>query len=776
MSNDNGNKKNLVLTRKHNSRLYFLIFIFVSAFTVIEANLFITQIVNHQVYVDKSKKQYCKKTTIFAPRGNIYDRNYKIMAENIGENYAFGINTAKVENKKDLAKRLAAITGQDYRDYEKALSPKSKFIWVARNITVLDREKILDVLTEKESSSASFKIMPNRVYPCSKIGGQVVGYVDIDGNGLSGIEKRFDLELTGQDGWEYIYKDAHQNKSYNYNIQKKEPQPGNSLVLTIDENYQAIVEEELESTVKQWSALKAMAIVLEPNSGEILAMSSYPNFDPNKAGDFPPETQKNMSITDMYEPGSTFKAVTAAMLLEENKVSEEDMFLCSNSGIVIVPGQKPIKDSHPNPIENMSFRQVIAKSSNVGTVKAAMRLNRAKFYEYVRSFGFGDRTDIGMTGESKGQLRKLSTWSVLTQPTTSFGQGISVTPLQIAMAYGTIANGGKLMKPMLIKGILDKDNNIVQKNEPVVIRQVISDKTAARTRSLLRGVFEEGGTAAKLEIPGLNLAGKTGTAQKVVGGLYSKSDYIGSFVGFFPADKPKLVCIVVIDSPRGEYYGGLVAGPAFKKIMERIYINNKAKLIVNSNSKDSTSQMIITPELTGLSFKEAEKVLVESKLSYRSIGKKGVVKFQSLPAYSLISPKDTIIISDRDLYRKKMNLIPNVTKQSLRTAVLEMHKAGVGVVVIGSGNVYDQSLKSGLKPESAVSCTLYCRPNQNIAAAVVKPAITSLPVVEAVVVPKVKVELPKAKIAKSKNKNITEASGKTKTKKLKKKKKNHEVI
>ncbi|MBN2788636.1 MAG: hypothetical protein JXR69_00440 [Candidatus Delongbacteria bacterium] len=692
--------------RKHKSRVVLINLFFVLSFFVIIIKLYSIQIIKHDIYAKRYKEQSRKKINIFAPKGNIYDRNYNKLAENIGVNYAFGINTKRVSNCKDLAKRIATITGEDHRSYYKTLKSKKGFIWVTRKLNEKQREKILDILNEEESSAASFKVTANRVYPQGKVGGQIVGYTDIDGKGMSGIEKEFDEYLTGQDGWEYIYKDARQNKSFSSTIQKKLPGAGNSVILTIDNHYQAIVEEELENVVKKWKANKAAGIIMDPQTGEILAMSSYPNFDPNNPGEYTAFERKNKAITDIYEPGSTLKGITAGMLFEENLVDEEEMFFCSNEGVKI--GNRTIKDSHKNEEENMSFREVIAHSSNVGTVKAVLKMDDSKFYEYLRSFGFGDKTDIKLTGEVKGMLLKLRNWSKTSKPTMSFGQGISVTPLQLASSYCAIANGGKLLKPMLVKGIIDKNNKVIKKYDPQVIRKVFSEKTTARVRNLLRGVVEFG-SAPLAEIPGLRVGGKTGTSQKVVNGKYSKKDYDASFVGMIPYDNPRLVCLIVVDSPKPYHWGGTVAAPVFKNIVERIYNEHKSKVFIDEKNYVRYKDI---PDLLNKDIEEVSELLNNKGINYKYLGKNSKVLYQSKKPYSLISPMDTLIISDRlpEYVDESVNLVPSVLNLSLREAVNKMHKAGIETRVFGSGNVFEQSLHYGINENTAKICSLYCKP------------------------------------------------------------------
>jgi len=705
-----------VLHKNNRSRSKVLVFLFLVIFSAIIYKLFVIQVLDHEFYASKVKRQVEKKVTHYAPRGEIYDRNFIKLAENIGNKYAFGINTKKVSNKKSLAKRIALKTKKSYKGYYNKLKKKNGFLWVTNDLSETEKRAIKDTLTIDESYAASFVSKANRVYPGKRVASQILGYVDFEGVGVTGIEKEFEEDLKGKDGWEYVFRDAKQKGSFNFNIRKKEPVKGNSVVLTIDKNFQAIVDDELEIAVKKWKAKKATAILLEPKTGEIISMSSYPNFDPNAPGEYKAFARKNKTITDSYEPGSTFKGITAAILIEENKVTEDEVFYCDNAGYKV--SRRTIKDSHKHENPNLTFSQVIEQSSNVGTVKAVMRLEESIFFKYLKLFGFGNKTDIELTGEVRGIFAKLSSWSISSQPTISFGQGISVTPLQLVMAYGALANGGSLMKPMIVKGILTPENEILKRFEPVKIRDIISEKTSRRVRKILRGVITKG-NSKQAEVEGLLVAGKTGTSQKVENGRYSKVNYDASFIGMFPYDNPKLVCLVVVDSPKPYHWGNKVAAPIFKNIVERIYINNKDFFIAN-NDKDSRKKLTeITPSLIGLSVEDAEKILNSKNINYLvKDDRDGLIKFQSFSPFSFISKKDTILISTttssrivkNGLGKRINNKVPNVVNLSLRNAISDMHKAGISIEIIGEGNVYKQSTEAGLKKEEMKVCSLYCKP------------------------------------------------------------------
>ncbi|MDD3044590.1 MAG: penicillin-binding transpeptidase domain-containing protein [Candidatus Delongbacteria bacterium] len=697
--------------RKHYSRLIFLFALSIIAYSTIALKLYDTQINRHDHYSKRYSEQSKKKITVYAPKGNIYDRKYSKLAENIGINYAFGVNTRVVKDKNSLAGRVSFVTGRDRKKYSEILKSKNGFVWVDNKLTEKEKVDIYSCLTNEEKSAASFKSTANRIYPQNRLAGQIIGYTDIDGKGLSGIEKEFEEELDGTDGWELVHQDGRLNKYYGAEISRKEPVPGKSIVLTIDDNYQRIAEDELAKAAEKWKAEKGTVIIMEPNSGEILAMASYPDFDPNKPSEYDPFNRKNKAVTDVYEPGSTFKGISAAILFEENMVDEEEVFFCSNEGYEL--GRFKIKDSHKNENEHMSFNDVIGQSSNVGTLQAMIRVEKDRHFEYLRDFGFGNKTEIELTGEVSGSLMKVRNWSKTTQPTLSFGQGITVTPLQLVTAYCAIANGGTLLKPMIVKGVIDKNNRIVKKNDTVPVRRVISEKASERVRNILRYAVVNG-TGSNAEIDGLKVAGKTGTSQKVVDGKYSKTVYDASFIGMVPYDDPRLVCLVIINSPKGNYYGGTVSAPVFRNIISRIYDIDRSKLIVRN---DKGSSAIEVPDLTGMKISEAEKLLKAGNIRYKISEGTEIVRSQSRHPFTVMNKNDIIVLYGEEVEPVRRNIMlekPEVRNLSLREAVKLMYTSGIEPVVVGSGNVYRQSeIYENLDGTDRL-CSLFCRNNFSV--------------------------------------------------------------
>ena len=328
------------------------------------------------------------------------------------------------------------------------------------------------------------------------------------------------------------------------------------------------MEEELKAAVERHRARSGMGIVMVPRTGEVLALASVPGFDPNRPGDYPMWTRKNRVITDIYEPGSTFKVVTAAAALEEKVMSPEDSVFCEE-GAFLVAGRR-FRDAHP--YGWLTFREVVELSSNIGTIKVAERLGKDVLYRYARTFGFGAETGIDLPGEVKGILRPPSAWSGRSLASIAVGQEVSVTAIQMACAYAAVANGGMLMRPQIVLEVKGAGGKVLKRMKPEPVRRVVSEETARKLVEFLEGVVERG-TGREARIPGVRVAGKTGTAQRPLegGGGYAPGEFVASFVGFLPAEDPELLCLVVIDTPReGGHYGGQVAAPVFRRVVERV--------------------------------------------------------------------------------------------------------------------------------------------------------------------------------------------------------------
>ena len=417
-----------------------------------------------------------------------------------------------------------------------------------------------------------------RVYPGNRLASHVLGFVGgTDHDGKEGIEAVLDSRLTGTRGWRVTETDSRKREVVSLRHQDVAARNGLNARLTIDLGVQHIVEAELDQAMEHHQPQGVSAVVVRPATGEILAMANRPDFDPNRPGEFPAANRRNRAVTDTAEPGSTFKAVTVAGALNERLVSLQSRFDCENG--IFYHGGRSLRDHHP--YDRLSVMEIITKSSNIGSAKVAMLLGEGHLHHYIRRFGFGERTRVSLPGEVSGTVHPLKRWNKLSITRVPMGHEVATTPIQMVMMASAIANGGKLMRPMLLRQLEDETGRVVVQYHPEAVRQVVTPETARRVTMALKTVVEPGGTARRAALEYYSVAGKTGTAQKAGRGGYIPGKYYSSFVGFFPADKPALCIYVALDEPTGDYYGGLTAAPIFKAIAERSasYLGIKPDLV-----------------------------------------------------------------------------------------------------------------------------------------------------------------------------------------------------
>ncbi len=535
--------------------------------------LFFLQVINHEELVALSKKQYETTKKIIYGRGTIFDRNQNELAMNVEVESVY-VTPSKVGNKQQTARTLASHLNVDHEEIYKNLTSKKHFAWIKRKCNLEEVEK----LRRLDLPGVGFIAEQKRFYPKRELAANVMGFVGIDNEGFAGVEHFHHSTLKGTTVHRVIEKDARGRNIRSISEAAKPKSKSRDVVLTIDEVIQFIAEHHLKKQVEKYQADSGMAIVMEPYTGEIYAMANVPQFNPNKYQAYGNGKRKNRIISNSYEPGSIFKPITAAAALDSGKVEKtSDLFFCENGKIRI--GKKIIREAANHKFGWMSFQNIISKSSNIGSIKIAQQLGEQNFYNYIRKFGFGKKTGIDLPGESAGLLQNQSGWSGLSLASISFGHEIGVTPIQIATALSAIANGGNLVLPYITKAILK--NGAVEKTfEPKIIRRVISEKTSRLMIEVLKNTVKNG-TGIPAAVPGFETAGKTGTAQMFdkETGSYSKNKYLSSFVGFVPADSPKIVVLVMIENPQKDHWGGKVAGPVFKEISTEVlrYLNEPAK-------------------------------------------------------------------------------------------------------------------------------------------------------------------------------------------------------
>jgi cell division protein FtsI/penicillin-binding protein 2 len=543
-----------------NHRLYILGGLLLLWLCVICLRLVYLQIFRYGDFQQRADHQQQRSITVSAKRGIIFDRQGHELAMSILVDSAFAV-PSEVPDLPNAVSLITRITGEDARLVLADCRSHKTFCWVARkaNADTIDRIRALNL------QGIHFQKESKRFYPKRELAAQVLGYVGTDDGGLSGIEREYNEQLKGQPGRMQISVDAR--KKWFARIEK-EPEAGNNLVLTIDEKIQYIAERELEQAIKDTHAIAGTVIVENPRTGEILALANRPNFNPNVKKEIRNEALKNRAVSDVYEPGSTFKLVTISGALEERLTRPEEVFDCQ-MGSIMINGMR-IRDSKPHGLLTVS--DVLAESSDVGAIKIALRLGEDRFYKYIRAFGFGQQTGIELPGETRGLTKPVNRWSKVSIGAISMGQEIGISPIQLAAMVSTFANDGVWEAPRIV-AMTTPPQSMPQTVvfHPEHERRVISALTAAQMRQMMRQVVLHG-TGRKAVLEGYSSAGKTGTAQKVdpATGAYSRTKYVGSFAGFAPINNPAVTVTVILDSAVGLHQGGQVAAPVFQRITQQV--------------------------------------------------------------------------------------------------------------------------------------------------------------------------------------------------------------
>ena len=550
------------MDKKLRTRSMFVFCALLSLYGVVAARLFFIQYMSHAEMMKKAGMQHEIKMVQESKRGIIYDRNMGPLSMNITVQSLFAV-PCEVSNKQKAAELLAeADPSLRVSDLIDRFSRSKSFVWIKRKLSAESAEKIKKL----SLPGIYFKEEYRRIYPKKELLCHVLGFVDIDNKGIEGIELAHDEILKGTPGEIILTRDARGKKISSCVTKEIVPKDGHHIVLTIDEVLQYIAEKELERARSEYHADTGTVIVMNPQTGEVLAMANSPSFNPNSPSDYPSSFWRNCALTDCYEPGSTFKGITGASALDAGAVSLSDTIFCENGawrarGMVL-------HDHKPH--GTMTFQEVIQKSSNIGTAKAVMKMGEEKLYRYIKNFGFGSKTGIELPGEISGIFKNPKEWSKTSMMCIPMGQEIAVTPLQLIRAYCALANGGRVLKPYIIKKIIDAKSNILYEAEPKSLHSVLGERASKQITIALEGVVSDDGTASRAAVEGFQVAGKTGTAQTIdpIHGGYSNSKYVASFIGFVPSDNPKLCVLVVLNNPRPVYYGGVVAAPVFKNVVK----------------------------------------------------------------------------------------------------------------------------------------------------------------------------------------------------------------
>ena len=540
-------------------KIYLVLIFFIICFGAIWIKLYNIQILQHERLLNLSQKQHYRTLYSMSQRGTIYDQRGRELAVSVDTDSIYA-NPLVIEKPQQTAKILSSILNIDSLRMIKEFNREKGFIWIKRKVTPYEA----DTVESMKIKGVGFLKEGKRFYPKRGLAARMIGFVGIDNTGLAGVEYFYDDYLRGSSGRKIIEKDAFGRGINSADDYGGSLERGYDLRLTIDEVIQYITEKELAGQVAKYRAKGGTAIVMDPFTGEILAMADQPQFNPNSFNQYERGNWKNRVITDSFEPGSTFKLILAAAVLEEGIAGQNDIFFCENGELEI--GGRVIHEAKGHKYKWLTLKEIIGKSSNIGAIKIAQRLGAKKFLDYIVKFGMGSKTGIDMPGESTGKVRELDKWSSVSLASISFGQEISVTAIQLVTAISVLANGGLFMRPHIVKAV-ERDGVAVKVFKPEVIRRVVSEKTCREFTDILEYAIKYG-TGQKASIEGYSLAGKTGTAQKANQDKsgYSEDKFISSFIGYIPSRDPKLVIMISIDEPEDVVWGGEVAAPVFREI------------------------------------------------------------------------------------------------------------------------------------------------------------------------------------------------------------------
>ncbi|MCB2194044.1 MAG: serine hydrolase, partial [Deltaproteobacteria bacterium] len=595
-------------------RLWIMGGTFVLIFALLAGRAVDLQIFESRHLTQKAQREIMREVEIAPKRGIIYDRNQVELALSLQTESVYARPVA-VKSPRKEGLRLAKALGTDAKPMIRRLTGKRHFVWLERRVDPEQAQAVKSL----DLNSVGLVKEPRRFYPYTNLACHLLGFSGLDAKGLEGLERGYDEVLRGKGQTLTRSRDAL-GRTFQLSGEASGRMPrGRDLILTIDKSLQYQVEKILASAVKRWKAAGGQAVILRPSTGEVLAMASLPAFNPNVYQQYSRETYRNRCVTDPYEPGSTFKLFMAAAALDSGRITMDQRFDCEEGSWQV--GGRTIHDTHPH--GKLTLGEIVKFSSNIGAAKVAIDLGPKRLYATLKAFGFGQATGVDLPGESRGILRPAMSLKPVGLANIAFGQGVAITPLQLTAAVGAIANNGVLMRPYVVKAVVDGSGTLVSETQPQAVRRVLSATEAHLLGQMMQMVTEPGGTGAGVQVPPFRVAGKTGTAQKVKPeGGYSHSEYMSSFVGYLPADDPQAVILVVIDTPQGRHYGGTVAGPAWvamaKAAMKTLGVHRApgipplikvqapAAPVVRPASAPDPAQAVakgLVPDLTGLTLR-----------------------------------------------------------------------------------------------------------------------------------------------------------------------------
>ncbi len=679
-------------------RIITLFLLFALGFLGLGFRIFWLQFVRGTELSEKAMQNRMRDVPVESKRGIIYDRNGQELAISISSDSVYAIPAEVLASGQEeiIAQKLAEVLDMDQAALLERISKRSSFEWVKRQIepdkSAIIRDMDLPGIDMTEES--------RRYYPKGTLASHVLGIAGMDNAGLEGIDYYYNDLVGGTPGRIVIEHDAANRPIPEATHKYIAPVDGANLILTIDETIQYITERELDKVFKERQAKAATAIVMDPATGEILALANRPTFDPNKYGDYPDKNRRNWSINDAYEPGSTMKITTAAMALEEKIVDENTRFYCPG---YIKVGKETIGCPNRRAHGDQTFSEIVENSCNVGFVQVGLELGLTRYFNYVEKFGFGKVTGIDLPGEAAGILVNKANAKQIDLGTMSMGQANAVTPIQLLNAVAAVANNGQRMQPHLVKQVLSNEGEIIRENQPIMVQQVVSENTADRLCLILEGEVVNG-TGKNAYLEGYRCAGKTGTAQKIAPtGGYMTNEYVASFIGFAPANKPRLVCLVAVDAPQGyPYYGGWVAAPAFREII-RDSLRYLEEPMYESKSNDSPKaaekrEQVIAPDVVNLTLAEAISTIKYRGLETKVAGTGNIVWQQTPMAGSKINKGSQVIIKMSPFDEENNTgevTVPDLQGKSMKEVASILAGLGLHLIPEGYGLAYEQIPEAG---------------------------------------------------------------------------------
>jgi cell division protein FtsI (penicillin-binding protein 3) len=702
--------------RQAKGRLFVLKLAFALSFVLVAGRLVQIQIVEAAKYQATARRQYELRVVLPAMRGDINDRNSNVLASN-SMFASFAADPKMVsEGADEVAQEFSAVFGRPRSFYLSKLqtafasSTPKRFVWLERRVSIdlakkIEALKLPGIVTVEE---------PRRLYHYDDVAGTLIGFTDIDNKGISGLELEFNEYLKGKDGSVVMQRDGLGRSLASVDYPRVQPRDGCNVTLTIDLACQSIVQEELKKGVELNEADAGLAVMVNPKTGEVLAMANEPGLNPNDLKSYDVDAARIRVVTDVFEPGSVFKVVTASAAYEHHVVTPERRFYAEH-GRYVVPSKRSkgrtIRDA--DEYDWLTFQEAVELSSNIVMAKVSPLIGPERLYREARDFGFGIPTGIDLPGEVRGRLKKPLEWSGTTLQTMAYGYEVAATPLQLVATYAAVANDGVLMKPFVVSRVENSLGEIVFEQHPKTIRRVISPETAALLTQAFEGVVERG-TAKDVRLPGVRIAGKTGTSRKVVDGRYGSGSYTASFVGFFPVEDPQVVCLVMLDNPKARgYYGGITSGPVFRAIAERI-INTTGRFTRKPPlNKQSPKGGISVPDVRTLQMNIATKMLEGMGLKSQPVGTGKIVVRQVPGPGKHLEQGDVVQLvlnsEEADEASGRM-VVPDVQGMSLRRAINRLVVDDFDVSVRGSGIVVEQIPAAGQKAQLGATIHLVCEP------------------------------------------------------------------